>query len=91
METNIINNLTTRMMNCYDECKMTCSTFTMVNNFSYAHQTAKFYMNRAYGAMEFAVMLCHENGYPDMAGEIMNKWNDTWSVWFSDLIKEYED
>lgn len=91
METNMMNNLTTRMMNCYDECKMTNSMFVKTRMYEAAKTNVVYYTNRAYGAMEFAMMLCHENGYPDLANEIAEKWNNVWSVWFNDLIKEYAD
>lgn len=91
METNIINNLTTRMMNCYDECKKACNTFANVGLYAGARTTVVYYTNRAYGAMEFAMMLCHENGYPDTANEIMTKWNTVWSIWFNELLNDYNN
>lgn len=90
METNIINNLTTRMNANYDIHKVGASTFANQGMWEEAKLMARDGLQKAYGAMEFAMMLCHENGYPDLANEIAEKWNSTWSVWFSDLYKEYE-
>lgn len=90
METNIINNLTNRINLNYEIHKVGATTFANQGMWESARLMARDGMNKAYGAMEFAMMLCHENGYPDLAKEIMDKWNNTWSVWFSDLMKDYE-
>lgn len=89
METNILNNLTTFINNCYENGKATAGMFANNQMWKEAENTIKMYVSRACGATEFAAMLCHENGYPDTAGEILEKWNGTWNEWFADLVKEY--
>lgn len=90
METNIINNLTTRISLIYENHKVGANTFANQNMWDSAKLMARDGMMKAYGAMEFAMVLCHENGYPDLANEIMTKWNNVWSTWFSDLMKEFD-
>lgn len=90
METNIINNLTTQVMNCYDIHKVGADTFANQGMWEEAELMVRDGMNKAYGAMEFAMMMCHENGYPDIAKEIMDRWNNMWSIWFSGLMNAYD-
>lgn len=91
METNIINNLTTFVNKQYELGKANANMFANNDRWDAARAMAKSFSNQAYGAVEFAVMLCHENGYPDMAGEILEKWNGTWSEWFNKLENDYEE
>lgn len=91
METNILNVLTTNVINTYDNAKATANMFANQKMFKEAHTAAKWGITSACGAITYASLLAHESGYPDIAEEVLRKWNDVWNEWFTDLINDFPE
>lgn len=88
METNIINNLTNFINYTYNWSSKSIHTALNQKMFDEAKGLCTVAQAQAFGALEFAVQMCIENGYPDLAKEIENKWETVWGEWFKDLIQE---
>lgn len=88
METNIISNLTSFINYTYEWGEKAVLTTVYEKMYEEARIICHTSLNQAFGAVQFAAQLCIENGYPDMAKEIENKWEQVWSVWYKDLALE---
>lgn len=88
METNIINNLTNFINYTYNWGSKSVRTALNQQMFEEAHAICTVVHSQAFGALQFAAQMCIENGYPDMAKEIEDKWETVWGEWFKELVQE---
>lgn len=88
METNLINNLSNFVNYAYEWGNKAAHTALNQEMLEEAGIICHTALNQAFGAVQFASQMCVENGYPDLAKEVEDKWETVWSVWFTDLTNE---
>lgn len=88
MEINYKSELVAYWMKTYDFSKAMANTQKMVGQEEEAKNTAKCASIRAIGAMEQIVYMLNNNGYSDVAGEIIDLWENGWQKNFQNLMED---
>lgn len=88
MDINYKSELVAYWMKTYDFSRDMINTQKMVGMEKEAKQFAKYAYSRVVGAMEQMVYMLNNNGYSDIAEEIINLWNNNWQKNFFNLMED---
>lgn len=89
MEINYQSELNIYLSKLYDTMALNCKMFSDNGHHDAATMMAQNAMHQAYGAVQFLVAMLNENGYSDVAGEIITHWNNVQQNNFASLIYDY--